>query len=119
MRALLCLAGPFLLLSMAASLPAEPGAILVGLITGARGEAVRGARVTMRDLDSGKLCETNTNESGIYAFSGLPAGRYRFQVSKAHFEPLDVAPVHLGPGETRSVRLKLTPQAGGLTQRSF
>lgn len=100
-----------LLLLMAAAMSADSPAILVGLIATPEGRPVRGARVVLMSLESGRRHETTTNESGIYAMSCLPPGTYRLQISKPKFETLSLATLELGPGEDRSLRLKLNPSA--------
>jgi hypothetical protein len=99
-----------LLLLMAAAMSADSPAILVGLIATPEGRPVRGARVVLMS-ESGRRHETTTNESGIYAMSCLPPGTYRLQISKPKFETLSLAALELGPGEDRSLRLKLSPSA--------
>lgn len=96
-----------LLVSLAAgSVVAQPGAALVGLLTTDEDRPVRQARVILVDPESGIRRETTTNEEGIYAFSRLPAGRYRLEASKSGFAPLRFEPIVLKVLEKRSLRLR-------------
>ena len=100
-----------LLLLMASAMSADSPAILVGLVATPEGRPVRGAKVVLMSIDSRGRHETTTNEAGIYAMSCLPPGTYRLQISKPKFETLSLSALELGPGEDRSLRLKLSPSA--------
>jgi hypothetical protein len=95
-----------LILTVAACGMAQSGGALVGLITGASGEAVRNARVVLVDTHAGTRRETTTNDLGIYAFSLLPAGEYRLEAVKAGLTPLELGKIQLREDEKRSLRLQ-------------
>jgi hypothetical protein len=84
---------------------AQSNAVLVGMITTSSGEAVRGTRIVLVEVQSGVRYETTTDELGIYAFSLLPAGLYRLEAARHGFLPRVPDTIVLKPGEKRSWRL--------------
>jgi hypothetical protein len=59
---------------------------LQGTITDSSGGVVIGATVTVTNNDTGRVATAQTNESGYYVISALPAGHYRIDVTQKGFE---------------------------------
>src|SRR5579871_901808 len=75
---------------------------------------IRGARVTIEPLGpTGATQTVRAQDSGVFQFSGVPAGRYELQVEAAGFRPVAALPiVTIGDG-TRAEDLKLLMHALG------
>ncbi len=101
-----------LLLLVPAALLAEPGGVLVGLITAGPGEALGNARIVLTNVNTGLHRETKTDELGIYAFSLLPPGEYRLEAYKAGNVARFADNIQLSAGEKRAMRLRWDSTSG-------
>jgi hypothetical protein len=63
----------------------ESGAI-VGTVSDASGAAVKGATVTVKDIDRGASLTVQTNDDGSYDFPRVPVGNYEVSVSQTGFQ---------------------------------
>lgn len=97
----------FLLVATTSALAQQPAA-LSGTITAAPGKPVRNARVSIKNLDTGKTETTQTNATGDYSFSQVASGEYELDVSAAGFGS-EAAKVTLAPGAQRTMSLALSP----------
>ena len=87
---------PVLLLSLAASLNAQIStATLVGTVKDATGAVVAGAKVDVRNVDTGIVRSTSTDGGGEYALTNLPAARYNLGVSMAGFKTFTATNIEL------------------------
>ena len=59
---------------------------IVGTVTDPGGAAVKGATVTVRDVERGTTFTAQTNESGAYSFPRVPAGNYEVTVAAQGFQ---------------------------------
>jgi len=77
----------FLLLFVSASLIAQTfrGTIL-GTVTDPQGAVISGAKVTVRNVNTGLERTTQTNTDGSYAVPELPIGTYNVTVSQSGFQ---------------------------------
>jgi hypothetical protein len=64
---------------------AQVSADLSGTVTDQSGAAVSGAAVTVRDLDTGLLRSTVTDQAGRYQVFAVPVGQYEVRVKKDGF----------------------------------
>src|SRR5258708_13169699 len=84
----------FLLGSVAALLLlcASPGkaqtfrGTILGTVTDSSGAAVSGAKVTVKNMDTGLTPEVTTTDDGSYAVPGLPIGNYTMTRQKTRFK---------------------------------
>ncbi len=60
-------------------------ATLTGVVTDSSGAVVAGAKVTLRNADSGDLRDTVTDNQGYYTFASVPVGTYNLTVTQAGF----------------------------------
>src|SRR5579872_4491852 len=60
-----------------------------GVVTDPSGAAVEGAKMGLRNLDTGVAASTSTSASGNYRFSSLAPGRYTVRVESAGFAPAE------------------------------
>ena len=57
-----------------------------GTISDSNGALVPDAKVTLKDLETGKIQETNSSGEGFYRISGLAPGKYELTVEKAGYK---------------------------------
>ena len=57
-----------------------------GTISDSNGALVPDAKITLRDLETGKVQETNSSGEGFYRIVGLAPGRYELTVEKAGYK---------------------------------
>lgn len=96
----------------AGAAPAAKGTgVITGRVVSDTGRPLRRARVTVSspDLGAGSSRSTSTDLAGRYEIKELPAARYRVQVTRSGFLPLDYGqrrpgeqgrPVQIGDGQT-------------------
>src|SRR5690349_8138877 len=79
------LCGLFLLFAMITA-HAQFRAGVQGTISDSNGALVPDAKVTLKDLETGKIQETNSSGEGFYRISGLAPGKYELTVEKAGYK---------------------------------
>ena len=95
----------------AAAQSAKGTGVITGRVVSDTGRPLRRARITVSspDLGAGSSRSTSTDLSGRYEIKELPAARYRVQVTRSGFLPLDYGqrrpgeqgrPVQLAEGQT-------------------
>ena len=89
-------------------------ATLTGVVTDPSQSVVAGAKVTLRNIESGSARETVTNGNGFYTFASVPVGTYSVTVEAAGFKTHKEDAVRLGGGEQRNVNIPLA--VGGSTE---
>jgi hypothetical protein len=105
-----------LLLCLAVSRPIRAqvsGATLTGAITDAQGGAVAGAKISVKNLGTGIVSETTTNDVGAYNVPNLIPADYEVSVSAGGFSTT-TSKVTLTVGAKQEMNIKLT--VGQVTQ---
>lgn len=77
--------GLFILLVMITA-QAQFRAGVQGTISDSSGALVPGARVILKDTETGKIQETTTSDEGFYRITGLAPGRYELTVEKEGYK---------------------------------
>ncbi len=101
--------GGFLFLSLAASpLSAQSiYATLTGVVSDPSNAVVGQATVKLRDVQSGSLRESASNNEGYYTFASVPVGAYELTVEARGFQTFKGTGIELGGGEKRNVNVTL------------
>ena len=86
------------LLSAASLYSQSTAAFVSGTITDPSGAVVTSATVTARNIDTGVVTTTASNDSGVYVFPPLSYGKYEFAAEHAGFRKAVTANVTLEAG---------------------
>jgi hypothetical protein len=96
-----------LLLSVAAVHSQSEEGQISGQVTDPQGLAVPGAKLELVNQDTSARQNAEADETGHYAFAGLPSGRYRLNASADGFRPFSSDDVNLSPGQAFPFDVKL------------
>ena len=99
-----------MMLLLAALLPtahAQVSASIKGIVTDASGAAVPGAMVAAKNIETGAIRSSGTDDSGRYLVLALPVGEYEVRVAKAGFRDAIRSGIRLVVGQEASVDLQL------------
>lgn len=96
-------------LSFAVALSQSTNSVLSGTITDSSSAIVPGAKVTVRNSNTGVQNKTETNNSGVYLFGSLPPGPYSLTVESTGFTKAQVNDLTLEVGgrATRDVAMQI------------
>src|SRR2546421_9951395 len=89
------------------------GAVL-GTAKDATGGVIGGARVTLKNADTGVSMATETNATGDYSFPVVPVGQYELTVSASGFKTTVLSSISVSALE--NVRLNVTLSVGSASQ---
>jgi hypothetical protein len=88
---------------------------ILGTVTDTSGAAVPGARVSVKNKDTGLERTTQTTDDGSYLLPELPIGTYDVTVTMASFQLSVTSAVQVGVASQKRVDVVLRP--GAVTQR--
>src|SRR5580704_7596764 len=94
-----------LLLSLAHPVQAQVTASIKGIVTDASGAAVPSAAVRVKNLETGAIRNTSTDDAGRYLVLALPVGEYEVRVSKQNFQDSTHTGIHLVVGQEATVNV--------------
>jgi hypothetical protein len=97
----------FLMLSCLPSARAQVSASIKGIVTDPSGAPVPSAAVKTKNLETGAIRSSATDDAGRYLVLSLPVGEYEIRVSKTGFQDAIRSGVHLVVGEEADVDLRL------------
>jgi hypothetical protein len=86
---------------------AQVSASMSGTVLDPSGAAVSGANVTLRNLETGVVRSSVTDDAGRYLYLALPVGVYELKAAKSGFRESAQTGIHLVIGEEASVTLSL------------
>ena len=99
----------------ALSAPAQVvGGTIAGDVVDPTGGAVTGARVLIRDQETGTVRELITAEGGTFSAPSIPVGAYSMTISHDGFAPLQRTDIGLAVGQ--GIHLHLTLSVGGANE---
>jgi hypothetical protein len=102
------------LLALTVWLPAahaQVSASIRGVVTDASGAAVAQVAVRAKNLETGVVRTTSTDDAGRYLVLALPVGKYEVGISKSGFQDAVQSGIYLVVGEEASVDLRLQVNA--------
>ena len=82
-----------------------------GRVASPDGSGIPGAKVSIREVNTGRTVEVMSGVLGIYRVSDLPAGTYEVRAEVQGFNPGVVKEITLSAGESRPVDFSLSPAA--------
>ncbi len=91
-------------------------ATIRGVVSDPTNAVVSGAKVSIKNEDTGLSRSGTTNSSGIYSFSDLPVGSYRLEVEYPGFKAESRSKILLNVADNRSLDIQLT--TGNVTETS-
>ncbi|HEX4074332.1 MAG TPA: carboxypeptidase-like regulatory domain-containing protein [Candidatus Acidoferrales bacterium] len=92
------------------SKPIRTGAI-EGTIRDPGGNAVVGASVELRDLDTGEVRQQTATADGVFRVIDLPPGRYELKIAHDGYTSYDEPSIRIGAGQVLDRAIQLTPIA--------
>jgi hypothetical protein len=85
-----------------------PAAVLTGKVIASSGRVVSNAKVTVKNVETGKSAETLTNPDGVYTFTNLAPGEYEVSVTNEALGA-KTAKAILTAGQQQTLDLMLAP----------
>ena len=82
-------------------------ATIRGTVTDPSRAVIAGARVTIRNEDTGSTRSSTTNTDGLFAFTDLAVGSYAIEVASAGFRTVALRGVRLNVADVRAVEVEL------------
>jgi hypothetical protein len=79
-----------------------------GAVTDPTGAIIQGAKVTVKNEDTGLTRSGTTTSAGIYSFAELPVGSYRVEVEHPGFKSEVRSKITLNVADARAVDIQLT-----------
>src|SRR5260370_26794610 len=106
-----------LLLTIFPAFPQTVGASLQGSITDPSGAIIPGAKIEIRNLETGVASSLTSDSSGHFREPVLQPGDYELRVQPTGFQPPVPTHLHLAPGQDAAfdVTLQLAATAGAVT----
>lgn len=88
---------------------------LFGVVKDSSGAIVSGARVTIRNDETGTSQVTTTDPKGYYRFDDIQAGNSAFFVNATGFQRFNLANIYLGIGRNNEIDATLNPATSSET----
>ena len=83
---------------ISASVYAQSGGVITGMISDKQGLALPGVTLTLKNVESGVARDTVTTENGSYRFPAIPPGRYNLRAELQGFAPTEITDLTLTIG---------------------
>src|ERR1700720_1615640 len=90
---------------------AQVSASIRGIVTDVSGAPVAQVSVRAKNLETGVVRTTNTDDAGRYVVLALPVGKYEVRIAKSGFQEAVQSGIYLVVGEEASVDLRLEVSA--------
>jgi hypothetical protein len=108
-------AASLVLLAAVPALAQKITASIRGTVSDPTGAVVSGAKVTIKNEDTGLTRSTPTNAAGNYLFAELPVGSYRIEVEQAGFKSAVRSKIVVNVADVRAVDVQL--QTGEISEQ--
>ncbi len=108
LRKLLYIGVAVLLATSAARVFAQSTGTIRGTVTDPSGAAVNSASVSAKEVSTGIVRKSATNESGIFVFPDLPIGTYELKIAASGFATQDRPNLELLTGQTMDLPIQLS-----------
>src|SRR5438046_9220626 len=82
-------------------------ATLTGVVIDPSQSVVSGAKVTLRNIESGSARETVSNGEGFFTFASVAVGTYSLTIEASGFKTHTDDAIRLGVGERRTAHIPL------------
>src|SRR2546422_112332 len=103
-----CLRGLILSLFAVTALPAQTvGASLQGTITDPSGAVIPGARIEIRNAETGAISKMESDSSGRFRAPVLPPGEYEVRAASQGFQSVVRKGIHLAVGQDAVLDIEL------------
>ena len=89
------------------SLCAQVSASIAGVVSDASGARVPAAAITVKNVETGAIRSTVTDDAGRYQVLALPVGEYEIRISKTGFQEQIRSGIHLGVEQEAGVYVTL------------
>src|ERR1700730_9456342 len=86
---------------------AQYRASIQGVVTDPQGNAVSGATVTLKNMETNQASTATTNDSGVYNFNGLPPSKYSITVESTGFKQKVLVDVGVIAEQANAVNIQL------------
>src|SRR6202048_4729231 len=86
---------------------AQYRASIQGVVTDPQGNAVSGATVTLKNMETNQASTATTNDSGVYNFNGLPPSKYSITVESTGFKQKVLVEVVVIAEQANAVNIQL------------
>ncbi len=113
-RQFLFLAPLLVLLAVATAFGQGTTGTLSGVVKDPQGAVVPGAKVVVKNTDTGAETTTTTDADGLYRFASLTSGQYSISASVKGFKTVTVPGQRLSTGDT--LRLDIGLELGSVTE---
>ncbi len=107
-KSLVCIGFAFLLVASTYVSGQSIFATLTGVVSDQAQAVIPQAKVTLKNVDSGDVRRTVTNQEGYFTFASLPAARYELSLEAAGFQVWVQSGILLSAAEKRNVDIVMT-----------
>jgi hypothetical protein len=97
----------FLTMTCLPSVRAQVSASIKGMVTDPSGAPVPAAAVKAKNLETGAIRSSTTDDVGRYSVLALPVGEYEVRIAKSGFQDAKRSGIHLVVGEEANVDVRL------------
>ena len=102
-------------LALGATAEAQSTAVLKGTVTDASGAIIPGAKIVVKNQNTGVEWNTQSDDAGEYLVASLPIGKYQISVAAANFQTTIVKDITLDAATTITQNVQV--QVGQVSQQ--
>ena len=87
-----------------------------GKVISTGGQAISGAKVTLRQIETGFTRQVNTDGAGRFVAVSLPVGAYTITVERSGFHTISNVRTQLNLGDAAPLNIKMAPESGAVVE---